>query len=117
METNRSRWIEVARAEEIPDGAIREVSAGATHIVLVNHAGKFYALQADCPHMGGPLAEGTLVDSQIECPWHHYLFDLTTGENSYPKSVYPADLRHTVPGLKTFPVRQVNGRLEVKLAG
>jgi nitrite reductase/ring-hydroxylating ferredoxin subunit len=116
METYRSRWIEVAQSAEIPEGALKEVAAGAARIVIANHAGNFYAFQARCPHMGAPLSEGTLVGSKIDCPWHHYLYDLATGENYYPKSVYPEELKHAVPRLKTFPVRQVNGRLEVKLA-
>ncbi len=29
---------------------------------------------ADCPHEGGPLDQGELVDGYIQCPWHHLKF-------------------------------------------
>lgn len=117
MDEGCSKWIEVAQAAEIPEGALKEVSAGFERIVIANHAGKFYAFEAKCPHMGGPLGEGTLVGAQIDCPWHHYLYDIATGENYYPKSVYPTELKHNVKPLRTFPVRVIDGRVKVKLSG
>lgn len=37
------------------------------------------AAQAFCPHMDGPLFEGTLGEDSVTCPWHQWRFDLTTG--------------------------------------
>lgn len=34
---------------------------------------------AFCPHLEGPLFEGTLSDATITCPWHQWRFDLRTG--------------------------------------
>lgn len=34
---------------------------------------------AFCPHLQGPLAEGTLSGATITCPWHQWRFDLRTG--------------------------------------
>jgi nitrite reductase/ring-hydroxylating ferredoxin subunit len=66
--------------------------------------------------MGGPLRKGKFVGSRIDCPWHHYLFELSTGENFYPKSVYPDDLKSRVPSLRIFPIREVEGELEIAIA-
>ncbi len=35
--------------------------------------------QAFCPHLEGPLFEGSRCDQTITCPWHQWRFDLRTG--------------------------------------
>jgi nitrite reductase/ring-hydroxylating ferredoxin subunit len=37
------------------------------------------AAQAFCPHLDGPLFEGSQSEGSITCPWHLWRFDLTTG--------------------------------------
>jgi len=37
-------------------------------------------VQAFCPHMEGPLFEGTRSGSQLVCPWHGWIYDLSTCE-------------------------------------
>lgn len=37
------------------------------------------AAEAFCPHMFGPLWEGTLGEGRVTCPWHRWTFDLETG--------------------------------------
>ncbi len=32
-----------------------------------------------CPHLGGPLDAGSVVDGIVTCPWHGYRFDVRTG--------------------------------------
>ena len=41
--------------------------------------GGFRVTDADCPHNGGPLAEGRVDGSTLVCPWHWYRFDLDSG--------------------------------------
>ena len=36
--------------------------------------------QAFCPHMDGPLFEGTRSGSRLVCPWHSWIYDLSTCE-------------------------------------
>ncbi|KAL5020049.1 hypothetical protein ScPMuIL_002941 [Solemya velum] len=54
-------------------------------LALFYNEGKFYAMEAWCSHMGGPLYLGDLEDyggsCHVMCPWHSYMFDLTTGKN------------------------------------
>jgi nitrite reductase/ring-hydroxylating ferredoxin subunit len=47
--------------------------------VVCEIGGRRYVYRATCPHMGGPLAEGTLDGDELVCPWHRYRFDATTG--------------------------------------
>ena len=37
-------------------------------------------VQAFCPHMEGPLFEGTRSGARLVCPWHGWMFDLSTCE-------------------------------------
>nr|KAI8752317.1 Rieske domain-containing protein-like [Biomphalaria glabrata] len=52
-------------------------------LALFFRAGKFYAMEAWCSHMGGPLFEGDIEEYRgtchIMCPWHAYMFELETG--------------------------------------
>jgi len=40
--------------------------------------------QAFCPHLQGPLFQGTLSGATVTCPWHRWRFDLRTGERLHP---------------------------------
>ena len=56
------------------------VVTGAGHTIAVfARAGRFYALDNRCPHMGFPLAQGTVQDGVLTCHWHHARFDLASG--------------------------------------
>ncbi len=48
----------------------------ALHLV----GGEVVCVQAFCPHMEGPLFEGTRSGSQLICPWHGWIYDLSTCE-------------------------------------
>jgi ferredoxin-nitrite reductase len=64
-------------------------------LALFRHAdGRIFAVDAECPHAGGPLDEGTFRNCELTCPLHDYKFDVTTGRCS------------TDPGLalQTYPV-------------
>ena len=47
-----------------------------------------HVLHAVCAHAGGPLAEGTIVDDCVECPWHGSRFRLSDGLVRQGPSVY-----------------------------
>ncbi len=112
------QWVQVARLEELPPGGIKRAEVAGRVLALVNLEGAVYALNAICPHQGGPLDQGRFWEGKLECPWHHFLFDLQTGANVYPANVYPEDLpqlRAQLRPLKLFPVRVQDGRVLVKM--
>jgi nitrite reductase (NADH) small subunit len=41
--------------------------------------GTVRAAQSFCPHLGGPLFEGTIRGAIVMCPWHLWCFSLATG--------------------------------------
>lgn len=88
-------------------------------VAVFNLNGKYYALPNYCLHAGGPLGEGALTGHAtvnedqdvvydetkkvIECPWHTWRFDVTTGMNI-------DDPRYKLP---TFDVETEGGKIYV----
>ena len=79
----------------IPPGEGRNFLVfGKKIAVFRNRAGQVFAVQAACPHRGGPLADGLLGGSTLICPLHAWKFDLASGAALMGEC-----------GLETFPVR------------
>ena len=49
-------------------------------VIVVRTEEGLRAVAGSCTHYGGPLGDGLCVGGQVHCPWHHAIFDLTTGE-------------------------------------
>jgi nitrite reductase/ring-hydroxylating ferredoxin subunit len=47
---------------------------------IVELDGKLFAHSTVCPHTLGPLGTATVTNGIIECPWHGFRFDITTGK-------------------------------------
>jgi nitrite reductase/ring-hydroxylating ferredoxin subunit len=58
----------------------RLVEVAGRNIAVFNVDGKLYAIDNDCTHVGGPLAEGFVSGEIVTCPWHAAQFDLRTGQ-------------------------------------
>jgi nitrite reductase (NADH) small subunit len=79
----------------IPPGEGRVYSVKGENIaVFRTRAGAVYAVQAACPHKGGPLADGLVGGTTLICPLHSWKFDLATGQALFGDC-----------GIRTFPVR------------
>jgi len=72
-----SKGVPVGR---IPDGAMIQGKLGDEDVVIVRRGDELFAVGAHCPHYGGPLSKGLVVDDELRCPLHHACFDLRTGE-------------------------------------
>ncbi len=70
----------VAKASELAPGKGIAVQVGAERVALFNCDGAFHAIGDVCPHRGGPLSDGQLDGTNVQCPWHGALFDLCTGK-------------------------------------
>jgi nitrite reductase (NADH) small subunit len=70
----------VCRTADVPRGEGRAVTVAGRRIAVFNAPGGWYALDAACPHLGGPLADGLLADHCVACPLHDRRYDLRTGE-------------------------------------
>ena len=75
-----SRFIQVAKRDEIPVGESMLVEVEDVRVALFNLEGTIYAIEDVCTHDGGPLVEGEIVNGcQVECPRHGARFDIRTG--------------------------------------
>ncbi len=83
----------VVTAAELPAGTKKAIKAGETEILLVHtQEGSLYAVEAKCPHAGGPLEEGAVCNGRLICPWHMGTFELETGAVVEPPPL--RSLRH-----------------------
>jgi|HubBroStandDraft_1064217.scaffolds.fasta_scaffold600411_2 nitrite reductase/ring-hydroxylating ferredoxin subunit len=108
-------WRPTGVAEStLAPGALREVQVGGASILLVRVAEAIHALDPYCPHAGGVLAEGTVDGRRLACPVHAAVFDATTGTVlEDPFGIVPPS--GGVDPLTRYPVRQVDGMVEVEL--
>lgn len=106
----------VARVEDVPPGETRFFCFEGRSVVIANQDNRFFALDGVCPHKGFELERAQLLDFLIECPWHHYQYDIRTGENCFPKTVYPRDLAECVQPLATYRVELKGSEIWVELA-
>jgi nitrite reductase/ring-hydroxylating ferredoxin subunit len=108
----------LARVEEVPPGQTKFIWLEPLPILLANVEGTIYALSGICPHQENPLEGAVLWGNLVDCPWHHFQFDACTGENHFPRNVYPEDmpaLDRQVRALETFAVDVRDGEVWVNL--
>lgn len=93
--TQNMTEIKLGPVAAIPLGEGRTYAVNGENIaVFRTRAGAVYAVQAACPHRGGPLADGLVGGTTLICPLHGWKFDLSTGHALFGDC-----------GVKTFPVR------------
>jgi len=102
----------VAQLDDVREGRLSaaELQVGADKIplVLMRRGNEVLALNSVCSHMGGPLAEGRLVEEWcVECPWHGSRFDFRDGEVTRGPAAYPQP---------KFETRVRDGAVEVRVA-
>lgn len=138
-----ARFEAVLGVDELPAGSLRRVSHGDLDILLAHTSVGIVATDDRCPHMSAPLSIGELEGCVVACPLHEGRFDLATGEPVQmpttggldPDGVYHptwspggTDPKVDPPGKKAearrltrvrrfryYPVRVVDGRIEVSL--
>ncbi|MBW2454851.1 MAG: Rieske 2Fe-2S domain-containing protein [Deltaproteobacteria bacterium] len=74
------KWHRVLSLDELAEGQITTVEVEGHAVALCHCGGQYGALDNACPHQGGPLGQGTIVDGRLRCPWHGWDFDPHTGE-------------------------------------
>ncbi len=72
-------YITVTKIAELKPGERTVVEIDEHYIAVFNVGGTYYAVEDVCTHDDGPLAEGELDGTVIECPRHGARFDLKTG--------------------------------------
>ncbi len=75
-----AEYITVANTDELKPGDRIVVDVENHYVAIFNVDGKYYAIEDVCTHDDGPLAEGELFGTIIECPRHGAQFDITNGK-------------------------------------
>ena len=78
------------------------IVAGRTIAVFRQRDGHVFATDNQCPHRGGPLAEGILGDGKVICPLHGWKVDLASGRCLGESA-----------SVRTYDVHVINGRVLV----
>ncbi|ADT98990.1 MULTISPECIES: Rieske (2Fe-2S) protein [Mycolicibacterium] len=95
------------KSEEIPVGEGRTLAIdGAQVAVFRLRDGSLRAVDAVCPHRGGPLADGLADDCVIVCPLHGHTFDLSSGE----------EVSGAQMSVRSYPVEEIDGEIRLGLA-
>ena len=101
-------WYRVALSKDIPAGKlIGRVWLGRKIIAWRDHAGAVCVSDAFCPHKGAlltPQAGGRLVNGNLVCPFHGFVYDTTGTCLAAAQAPPPPTCR-----LNVFPVRETNG--------
>jgi 3-phenylpropionate/trans-cinnamate dioxygenase ferredoxin subunit len=108
----------VGRADELPVGSMKAVSAGGVRVVVYHLKDGFHATQAQCTHTFGPRARGEIVDGcQVRCPLHRARFDIATGAvvewANFPPGIQLLNAVRGEKALRTYPVRIKDGNIMV----
>jgi nitrite reductase/ring-hydroxylating ferredoxin subunit len=116
----------VAAAEQVPEGGRLIVDIGATTIGIFRFRQQLYAYENVCPHQGGPVCQGRLVNRVVEvldankrstgmafdedtlhlvCPWHGAEYDVATGAHPGQRALR----------LRRYEVSEQDGMIHVDL--
>lgn len=95
----------VAEAGDIQPGQLVAFDVGGTKVAVANVDGTFYGFGDTCTHALCSLAEGDLEGTEVICPCHGSVFDVTTGDVLGPPAMEPVG---------SYPVRIEGDALQVE---
>lgn len=100
-------WIEAISADDIDrDDVMRWDYGGRTYAIYRTEDDGFFASDGLCTHEKVHLADGLLMDYEIECPKHNGRFDIRDGS---------ARRAPVCEALRTYPVKVDVGIIYVEL--
>lgn len=110
METGEDDTYHVCASDDLGDGDRITVLVQGREVTIFRLDGDLYGLLDYCPHQGGPLCQGRVMDEisvdedfewrvdptekVIRCPWHGWGFDPKTGEHKLGNGI---ETKYRVP--------------------
>ena len=102
-----TRWVDAGPADALDTDRAIEVLVNGQVIAIFRTQQGLFAMDSMCAHQGGPIAEGTVANGCVTCPWHGWQYELDTGIQTINRQ----------PLQDTYPVRERDGRLEIEFDG
>jgi nitrite reductase/ring-hydroxylating ferredoxin subunit/uncharacterized membrane protein len=102
-----AEFVPVLPEAELPENELRQVLANGMPVLLLRRGDRINAIAGTCSHLGGPLAEGSLEDRSVVCPWHGSRFALDNGAVLNGPATFPQPC---------FETRIWDGQIEVRAA-
>ncbi len=99
-------WVRAAARSDLAEGEVIGVEIAGHSIALYDADGNLFATDNICTHAYACLSDGWLDGEVIECPLHAARFDIRSGKVLDPPAT---------EDLKTYPVRIVDGEIQVRL--
>ncbi len=78
-------------------------------VAVFNIDGEIFAVDNECPHLGGSLGSGKLEGKLVTCPNHDWQFDVINGE------CVSLDLCDDGAFVETYPVKIENDEMILSL--
>ena len=104
IDESKIEYVEIAPADDLPNGERLFVEIEGKPLVIFNIAGQFFSIGDVCSHDDGPVGEGDIEGYNITCPRHGAEFDVRTGQVvSMP----------AVVDIPAYPVKVVEGMIQV----
>ena len=77
--TKQIKWYRAASVDDIPLKEGKRVQYENYSVALFNLGGEFRAVDNQCPHKQGPLADGITSGNAVFCPLHNWKINLENG--------------------------------------
>jgi uncharacterized membrane protein/nitrite reductase/ring-hydroxylating ferredoxin subunit len=71
--------IDLKNTDKLKLNQMRLLRVNGTRIVIARTEAGIIAFEDRCSHRGGSLADGAIICSTVQCPWHGSQFDTGTG--------------------------------------
>ncbi|MBW3595895.1 MAG: Rieske (2Fe-2S) protein [Planctomycetes bacterium] len=103
-------WRKALPSDDLERGKLAKAFVAGQAVLLARlEDGTVAASSPLCPHERADLSQGSVYMGAVDCPLHHYLYDLRTGQNRYPRNVFPADLAEKLGDLPLYRVKEEEG--------
>jgi nitrite reductase/ring-hydroxylating ferredoxin subunit len=86
-----AEFITVGKADDVPEGEMRQFQVGGDDVAVANVAGDLHAFSDVCTHMQCSLAEGDLEGTTVTCMCHGSQFNVITGDVLNGPATEPVD--------------------------
>ena len=90
----------------VPHGATMAFQVAGRDILICHTKKEFFAVENQCSHARSKLEDGKLRAYRLICPLHGAAFDVRDGAVKGKPATLP---------IKTYPVRVVDNRIEIKI--